>query len=76
MCPQKQSGNLDVLRGLAPYLGLGLEMAVTILAALGFGYWVDGKLATRPIFLIVGGTLGIVAALYHFLKAAAGAGKL
>ncbi|HWX23585.1 MAG TPA: AtpZ/AtpI family protein [Vicinamibacteria bacterium] len=53
---------------MGPYLGLGSAMAVTLLIALGAGYWVDGKFGTRPIFFLVGGTLGIGAALYHFVR--------
>jgi F0F1-type ATP synthase assembly protein I len=71
VCPQKQPGTWNVLREAAPYLGLGLEMAITLLVALGIGYWVDGKLPTRPTFLLVGGTLGIIVALYHFMKTVA-----
>jgi hypothetical protein len=66
---------LDVLRSVAPYLGMGFEMAVTVLAALGVGYWADGKLGTRPILFLVGGMLGLIGALYHFLRMVGG-GKL
>jgi F0F1-type ATP synthase assembly protein I len=72
VCPQKQSGSFNALREAAPYLGLGLEMAVTLLAALGAGYWVDGKLGTRPAFMFVGGILGIGLALYSFVKTVGG----
>jgi hypothetical protein len=70
--PERKSGGWDGLRDLAPYLGLGLEMAVSILAALGAGYWMDGKLGTRPTFFLVGGTVGVAAALYHFLRTVLG----
>ena len=32
------------------------------------GYWLDGKLGTRPVFFLVGAVFGLVAALYHFFK--------
>ena len=47
-------------------------MAVTVLLGLGAGYWIDGKLGTRPIFFLIGGTLGIGAAGYHFFKTVMG----
>ena len=75
MSPEKGSGDWGGLRTLAPYLGLGLEMAVSILAALGAGYWVDGKLGTRPAFFLAGGTVGIATALYHFLRSVPGSKK-
>jgi ATP synthase protein I len=56
------------VREAAPYLGLGTTLAVTVLAGLGGGYWLDGRLGTRPLFLILGGVLGTGAALYHFFK--------
>ena len=59
------------LREAAPLLGLGTTLAVTVLAGVGGGYWLDGRLGTRPLFLLVGGVFGLGAALYHFFKAVA-----
>jgi F0F1-type ATP synthase assembly protein I len=39
-----------------------------VLAGLGAGHWLDGRLATRPLFLLLGGTLALGAGLYHFFK--------
>jgi len=63
------------LRDAAPLLGLGTTLAVTVLAGLGGGYWLDGRLSTRPVFLLLGGTLGLGAGLYHFFKTVAGLQK-
>jgi F0F1-type ATP synthase assembly protein I len=49
-----------------------MTLAVTVLAGLGGGYWLDRRLGTRPVFLLVGAALGIGAGLYHFLKVVAG----
>jgi F0F1-type ATP synthase assembly protein I len=51
---------------------MGTAMAVTVLLGLGAGYWVDGKLGTRPIFFLVGGVVGLFAAGYHFIKTVMG----
>lgn len=59
------------MREAAPLLGLGTTLAVTVLAGLGGGHWLDGRLGTSPVFLLLGGTLGVGAALYHFFKAVA-----
>jgi F0F1-type ATP synthase assembly protein I len=59
------------LRDVAPYLGLGTTLAVTVLAGLGGGYWLDARLGTRPLFLLLGGTLALAAGLYHFFKTVA-----
>jgi F0F1-type ATP synthase assembly protein I len=52
-------------------LGLGMTLAVTVLAGLGGGYWLDRRLGTHPVFLLVGAVLGVSAALYHFFKVVA-----
>jgi len=56
-------------------LGLGTTLAVTVLAGVGGGYWLDGRLSTRPLFLLLGGTLGLAAGLYYFVKTVAGPRK-
>ena len=63
------------MREAAPYMGLGTTLAVTVLAGLGGGYWLDGRLGTRPGFLLLGGCLGLAAALIHFIKTVAGLNK-
>ncbi|HLA79590.1 MAG TPA: AtpZ/AtpI family protein [Vicinamibacteria bacterium] len=56
------------LREAAPYLGIGTSLAVTVLAGLGIGYWVDGRFGTKPLGFLAGGVFGMVAAAYHFYK--------
>lgn len=60
------------MRDAAPYLGMGTSLAVTVLAGLGIGYWLDGKLGTRPIFFLVGTGLGLFVAGYTFYRTVAG----
>ena len=56
------------LREAGPYLGLGTTLAATVLAGVGVGYWLDARLETTPWFLLVGGTLGVGAALMYFFR--------
>jgi len=60
------------LREAAPYLGIGTSLAVTVLAGIGAGYWIDGRLGTRPLFLLVGAAFGLLAGFVHFYKTVAG----
>lgn len=46
-----------------------------MLAGLGGGYWLDGRLGTRPVFLLLGGALGLGAAMVYFIRAVAGQSK-
>ena len=49
-------------------LGAGITFAVTmVLFALG-GLWVDDRLSTRPLFLLVGVALGLVGGTIHLLR--------
>jgi F0F1-type ATP synthase assembly protein I len=68
---EDDQGRTSALRQAAPFVGLGLTLAVTVLAGLGGGYWLDRRLGTQPVFLLVGAALGVGAALYHFFKVVA-----
>ena len=65
----------NALRDVAPYLGMGTGLAVTVLAGLGGGYWLDSRLGTRPLFFLAGGFVGLGAAMYHFWKTVTGLKK-
>jgi len=56
------------LREAAPLLGLGTSLAVTVALALAAGYWVDGRLGTKPLFFLVGAALGVAGALLQIYK--------
>jgi F0F1-type ATP synthase assembly protein I len=60
------------LREAAPYLGIGTSLAVTVLLGIGAGYWVDGRLGTQPLFLLVGAAFGLLAGFLQFYKTVAG----
>ena len=62
-------GNLaKAYREVGPYLGLGLQLAATIVIFLLIGKWLDGEFNTSPVLMAVGGFIGAVAGLYSFLK--------
>jgi len=65
----------NVITELAPYLGLGLQLAVTVTAMVFLGIWLDNKFSTSPIFTIICSFLGVSAALYNFIKTVLKSGK-
>jgi ATP synthase protein I len=65
----------NVITELAPYLGLGLQLAVTVAAMVFLGIWLDDKFAASPIFTIICSFLGVSAALYNFIKTVLKSGK-
>ena len=49
------------IKGTAAYLDLGLRLAVSVLLGIAGGYWLDVKLGTSPLLLIVGLAFGMTA---------------
>lgn len=70
--PQDDRDWTRALREVAPYLGMGTALAATVLLGVGAGYWIDGKLGTRPVFFLIGAGLGLGAAGYHFVRTVMG----
>jgi F0F1-type ATP synthase assembly protein I len=40
-------------------------LAITVALGLGAGYWIDGKLDTRPLCFLLGGVLGMLVAFWQ-----------
>ncbi len=49
-------------------IGVGWYVAVSILLGVLGGLWLDAELGTRPLFVISGLLIGIIAAFYGFIK--------
>ncbi len=47
------------------YAQIGLELAGAVLLGLAAGYWLDGRLGTRPWLTLGGGLLGIAGGFYR-----------
>ncbi|MFQ5825417.1 MAG: AtpZ/AtpI family protein [bacterium] len=54
---------------VAPYIDLGLRFALAILIGTGGGYWLDSKLSTTPLFLILGLFLGATSGFITIYRA-------
>jgi F0F1-type ATP synthase assembly protein I len=55
-------------REAAPYMGLGLQLAATIVIMILIGDWIDKKLELKYIFTIIFSILGISAGMYNLIK--------
>lgn len=73
MTPEKKDGEAKgwsrAVRDSAPYLGMGMALAVTLLLAVGAGHWMDKRFGTAPIFVLGGAAFGLFAVFYHLYKA-------
>lgn len=55
-------------RDVAPYMGLGFQLGVTIVVMFLVGDWIDGEYNTKPTWTLVLGSFGIFSGMYHFIK--------
>ncbi len=61
----------EVVRVSGQFMGHGLTWAMAVLLFMGIGWWVDSKLGSGPILMIigafVGGGAGFYSLYYHIL---------
>jgi F0F1-type ATP synthase assembly protein I len=55
------------------FAGFGIQFVVALLLFLYLGKWVDAKLGTAPLFLVLGVFLGAGAAFYSMYRGLTGA---
>ena len=60
------------VREAAPYMALGTTLAVDVGLGVGVGYWLDRRFGTSPLFLLLGGVLGMGLAGLFLYKTVAG----
>lgn len=59
------------LAELGRYAGLGMQFAASVLLFGAAGWWLDGRVGTRPWLFVVGLLLGAVLAFVSLLRAVA-----
>mgnify|MGYP000915960666 CR=1 FL=1 len=71
----EEEGISNAYREIAPYLSLGLQLAVTVTIMIFIGIWLDGKFNTKPILTVVFAFLGVITGMYNFIKSVTKSGK-
>jgi ATP synthase protein I len=66
--PDKVKGASNFNKEIGPYIGLGLQLAVTVTAMVFLGIWLDGQFETKPVLTIVLAFFGVSAGMYNFIK--------
>ncbi len=62
-------------RDLGPFLTLGIQLAIAVVAFFFLGRWLDGILGTGPWLMIGGLLLGSAGGLVQFFRTAIALGK-
>jgi F0F1-type ATP synthase assembly protein I len=57
-----------IYRGVGPYIGLGMQLAVTVIVMIFLGIWLDGIFNLDPVLTITFAFFGVFAGLYNFIK--------
>lgn len=63
---QKSYG--ESLKDVAPYMGLGVQLAATMVLMFFLGKWLDSKFEIYPVLTIIFLFLGAAAGIYNFIK--------
>ncbi|MGD2121479.1 MAG: AtpZ/AtpI family protein [Gemmatimonadota bacterium] len=65
---QRESQRTQLLRAAGQFTGYGLSWALSVLLFLLGGWWLDGKLSTEPLFMILGAFVGGAAGFYSLYR--------
>jgi F0F1-type ATP synthase assembly protein I len=60
--------NSNIYQDVGPYLGIGLQLAITVAAMVFLGKWLDDITGKSPLFILIFSLLGVGAGLYNFIK--------
>ncbi|MEO8232874.1 MAG: AtpZ/AtpI family protein [Ignavibacteriota bacterium] len=66
--PESDSGIAKSLRDVGPYLGLGLQLAATVVIMVLLGSWLDKKFSLNYILTLVFGLVGIAIGIYNLIR--------
>ena len=55
-------------RELAPYLGLGIQFVISLVIFILLGYWLDKKLESSPLYILIGVFLGLFSGFFNLFR--------
>lgn len=65
---QKNKNITEIYKEVGPYLGLGTQLAATIILMFFLGRWLDEKFGYEPVLTIAFSFLGGFAGIYNVIK--------
>jgi F0F1-type ATP synthase assembly protein I len=63
--PNASDQRREMLRASGQFMGHGLTWALAVLLFMGAGAWLDSKLGTAPILMVIGAFVGGAAGFYN-----------
>lgn len=66
---EKNRDERSTYRQIGPYLGLGTQLAATIVIMVFLGKWIDDSYDTSPLWLLICSFFGAFAGMYNFINA-------
>jgi ATP synthase protein I len=58
----------ESFRNVGPYLGLGTQLAAAIILMFFLGRWLDDKLNSTPLMILICSFIGGFAGIYNFIR--------
>jgi F0F1-type ATP synthase assembly protein I len=58
----------SIYKEVGPYVGMGFQLAVTVLLLIFIGTWLDKKTGHDTLFTLIFSFLGVGIGLYNFIK--------
>jgi ATP synthase protein I len=65
---QEENKHIKIYRDVSPYLGLGFQLAASIVLMFFLGWWLDKKFVSSPLLTIIFSFLGGFAGIYNVIK--------
>ena len=65
----------NIYQDVGPYLGTGLQLALTVAALVFLGKWLDNLTNKSPLFILIFSFLGVGAGMYNFIRTVSYLGK-
>jgi len=66
---KNKTGDKPVYAEVGPYLGLGFQLAATVILMFFLGKWLDEKFGIFPALTVSLSLFGSSAAIYNFIRA-------
>ena len=66
--PVSDPGKQNVFGDAGPFLGAGLQLAVSVISMALLGWWLDNRWHTTPWLILAGVIFGTGAGMYQFFK--------